>query len=438
MNISRRRWIETNLSGVAAAGALGALPTEAALRKLNAAPQESSGRALPKAFDGLQPLGNRVHPITQEEFSARREHARKLMASADPALDALYITAGSSSLYYFTGVRWGLSERLMAVLLLRSGDPVVICPAFESDRLHELVKFPAEFRTWEEDESPYVLAAKALAERGLRTGRVGIEERVPFVFYDGLRRAGAAYEYVPASPVTIGCRGQKSPAELELMRLACAATVDCFRAVFASLHEGMTEKEVNGLVRGGFQRMGLEGGALVLFGQWAALPHGTTTPQKLREGDVVLIDGGTSVEGYASDVTRTTVLGTPGEKHRRAFDTVHRAQEAALDAARAGHLSGSVDDAARAAIISAGYPNGYKVFTHRLGHGIGLDGHEHPYLVRGSRTLLAPGMTFSNEPGIYLRGDFGLRLEDDMVITTDGPAQLLTPGLSTSLEKPCG
>ena len=184
--------------------------------------------------------------------------------------------------------------------------------------------------------------------------------------------------------------------------------------------------------------MGLEGGALVLFGRWAAQPHGTTTPQKLRDGDVILIDGGTSVEGYASDVTRMGVLGTPAEKHRRAFETVHHAQEAALDAARAGRLSGTVDEAARGVIAGAGYPGGYKVFTHRLGHGIGLDGHEHPYLVRGSRTVLAPGMTFSNEPGIYLTGDFGLRLEDDMAITADGPAQLLTPGFQPSLEKPCG
>ena len=421
--------MESGLMGAATAGAFSLLP---------AAPQESSGRALPKAFDGLEPVGGRAHPITAEEFAERREHARRLMASSDPALDALYITAGSSSLYYFTGVRWGLSERLMAVLLFRSGDPVVICPAFEADRLRELVKFPAEFRTWEEDESPYALAAKAFADRGLRTGRVGIEERVPFVFSDGLRRSGAGYEYAPASPVTIGCRGQKSRAELELMRLACSATVDCFRAVFSSLQEGMAEREVHALIQGGFRRMGLEGGALVLFGQWAALPHGTTTPQKLREGDVVLIDGGTSVEGYASDVTRTTILGKPAEKHRRAFDTVHHAQEAALEAARAGRLSGTVDDAARAAIVSGGYPGDYEVFTHRLGHGIGLDGHEHPYLVRGSRTVLAPNMTFSNEPGIYLRGDFGLRLEDDMVITGDGPAQLLTPGLSTSLERPCG
>lgn len=430
MGISRRDWIGANLLGVAAAGTLGALG-------LNAAPQGAAARPLPKAFDALKPLGDRVHPITADEFAARREHARALMASAEPGLDALYITSGSG-LYYFTGFRWGLSERLMALVLPRKGEPLFVCPAFEGDRLRELAKPPAEIRTWEEDENPYALVVSGLADRGVRSGRIGVEERVPFFFYDGLRKAGAGFEFSSADAVTIGCRAQKSASELDLMRAACSATVDCYRAVFASIEPGMTERDVNGLVRGGFGKMGLEGGALVLFGRWAAQPHGTTTPQKLRKGDVVLIDGGTSVEGYQSDVTRMTVLGAPAEKHRRAFDAVHRAQEAALEAARAGKLSGTVDDAARGVIAAAGFPGSYKVFTHRLGHGIGLDGHEHPYLVRGSRTVLAPGMTFSNEPGIYLAGDFGLRLEDDMMITADGPAQLLTPGLQPSLEKPCG
>jgi len=430
MELTRRKWIEAGLLGAAGTGALGALGLEAA-------PQGSAARPLPKAFDALRPLGDRVHPIPAQEFAARRERAQALMANADAGFDAIYVTSGSS-LYYFTGFRWGLSERLMAFVLPRRGEPLFVCPAFEADRLRELAKPPAEVRAWEEDEDPYALVVRSLAERGVRTGRIGIEERVPFFFYDGLRRAGSGLEFASANPVTIGCRAQKSAAELDLMRAACSATVDCYRAVFASLEEGMTEREVNGLVRAGFGRMGLEGGALVLFGRWAAQPHGTTTPQKLREGDVVLIDGGTSVEGYQSDVTRTTVFGEPAEKHRRAFDTVHRAQEAALEAARAGRLSGTVDDAARAVIAAAGYPGGYKVFTHRLGHGIGLDGHEHPYLVRGSRTVLAAGMTFSNEPGIYLTGDFGLRLEDDMTIAADGAAQLLTPGLQPSLEKPCG
>src|SRR5258706_443985 len=220
------------------------------------------------------------------------------------------------------------------------------------------------------------------------------------------------------------------------MRLACDATFDVFRATFASLKEGMSQDDIAHLVEAGFAKMNLHGGALVLLGASAALPHGTLQPQKLKEGDVVLIDGGCGVEGYASDVTGISVNGKPTEKISHVFELVRKSQDAALEAARAGRLSGTVDDAARAVIVNGGYGPDYKFFTHRLGHGIGLDGHEHPYLVRGSKTILEPGMTFSDEPGIYIPGEFGLRCEDDMVIATDGPAQLLTPGFAPSLEKP--
>jgi Xaa-Pro dipeptidase len=210
-----------------------------------------------------------------------------------------------------------------------------------------------------------------------------------------------------------------------------------FRAVFASLKEGMSQDDIGRWVEEGFAKMNLQGGALVLLGASAALPHGSIKPQTLKSGDVVLIDGGTKVEGYESDVTRTIVFGDkPSEKLVKVFDTLRKAQDAALDAARAGRLSGTVDDAARTVVTSAGYGPRYKLFTHRLGHGIGLDGHEHPYLVRGSKTVLQSNMTFSNEPGIYVPGEFGIRCEDDMVVTPDGPAQLLTQGFAISLEKP--
>jgi Xaa-Pro dipeptidase len=204
------------------------------------------------------------------------------------------------------------------------------------------------------------------------------------------------------------------------------------------LREGMSQEDIAHLVEAGFAKMDLRGGALVLLGASAALPHGTVKPQKLKEGDVVLIDGGCAVEGYESDVTRTGIFGKPSEQISRVFEIVRNSQDAALDAARGGRLSGTVDDAARTVITNAGYGPDYKFFTHRLGHGIGLDGHEHPYLVRGSKTVLEPGMTFSNEPGIYIPGEFGLRCEDDMVITADGPAQLLTQAFAVSLEKPLG
>jgi Xaa-Pro aminopeptidase len=418
------------LTGTAAASVLALAP------QTNALPDDA-GSALPSAFSGLKPLGGRVHPITTDEFRERLEHAQKLMTDMTPKYEALFVAPGTS-LYYFTGIRWGMSERLLALVLPRTGDPIVVVPAFEEGRMREKLHFAAEVRAWQEDESPTKIAAAALGDRGIRTGRIGVEETAAFTFFDHLRAAAPGLECVSADPVTIACRGRKSAHELELMRLACETTFAVFRAVFASLKPGMSQEDIGKLVEGGFSNMGLHGGALVLLGASAALPHGTIKPQKLKEGDVVLIDGGCAVEGYQSDVTRTGIFGKAPEKVARVYEIVRRAQDAALDAARSGRLSGTVDDAARKVITDAGYGPDYKFFTHRLGHGIGLDGHEHPYLVRGSKTVLEPGMTFSNEPGIYIPGEFGLRCEDDMVIVADGPAQLLTQEFAVSLEKPLG
>jgi Xaa-Pro dipeptidase len=432
-NRSRRRFFRA--AGVLSAAALTAK-----------VPGDYSGdnASLPPAFSSLKPLSDRVHPLTPEEFRARIEHAQRLMADAPSApsgspsqaakYDALFFAPGTS-LYYFTGIRWGLSERLVGLVIPRAGHPILVVPAFEEGRLREKLHLPIEVRIWQEDQSPTKIAAAALADQNFRTGRIGIEETTGFTFFDHLRNAAPGFEYASADPVTIACRAHKSAHELELMRLACEATFDVFRATFASLKEGMSQDDIAHLVEAGFAKMNLHGGALVLLGASAALPHGTLQPQKLKEGDVVLIDGGCGVEGYASDVTRTSVYGKPTEKISRAFELVRKSQDAALDAARAGRLSGTVDDAARAVIVNGGYGPDYKFFTHRLGHGIGLDGHEHPYLVRGSKTILEPGMTFSNEPGIYVPAEFGLRCEDDMVIAADGPAQLLTPGFAPSLEK---
>ena len=418
------------LTGVAAASALALTPA------VRATDPRGAGE-LPEAFAGLKPLGGRVRPITADEFHGRLQHAQKLMAELEPKYDALFVAPGTS-LYYFTGIRWGTSERLLALVLPRAGDPIVVVPAFEEGRMREKLHFAAEVRAWQEDESPTKIAAAALADRGIRTGRMGVEETAAFTFFDHLRGAAPGFECVSADAVTIACRGRKSDHELELMRLACEATFDVFRAVFASLKEGMSQEDIAKMVEGGFSKMGLRGEALVLLGPSAALPHGTIKPQRLKDGDVVLIDGGCAVEGYQSDVTRTGVFGKTPEKVARVYETVRKAQDAALDAARAGRLSGTVDDAARKVITDSGYGPDYKFFTHRLGHGIGLDGHEHPYLVRGSKTVLEPGMTFSNEPGIYIPGEFGMRCEDDMVIAADGPAQLLTQRFAVSLEKPLG
>jgi Xaa-Pro dipeptidase len=427
MKLTRRGLLHSGAASVAVAAAA------QVTRPFTSAASEQA--ALPPAFDTLKPLGDRVRPISAEEYQGRIADAQQLMAKAKRQFAAVYVTPGTS-LSYYTGIRWGLSERIVALLIPRTGDPLLVCPAFEEGRLRELLHWPVEVRVWQEDESPYAVMAKWLSERNLRSGEIGVEETTRYVFYDGLRRAARTLAFVNGDSITQGCRGVKSDHELELMRLACAATFDVFRAVFASLREGMTQFDVAALVSRGFSRMGLQGGALVLFGEWAALPHGTRQPQKLTEKQIVLIDGGCTVEGYESDVTRCSLLGKPSDKLRRTFDILRKSQDAALAAAVAGRLSGSVDDAARRVVTSAGFGPDYKFFAHRLGHGIGLDGHEWPYLVRGSKTVLMPGMTFSNEPGIYIRSDYGMRLEDDMVIAESGAAHLLTPGFSPSLENP--
>jgi Xaa-Pro dipeptidase len=435
---SRRHFLSATTT--TSLGALTALAVGASARAQ--APADS----LPAAFANLKPPGSRIQPVTPAEFEERLHQAQQMMSGSEPAgprspripkYDALFLAPGTS-LYYFTGIRWGLSERLLGLVIPRTGNPIIVVPGFEEGRMRERLRLPIEVRAWREDESPTKLAAAALADRGLRSGRMGIEETTGFTFFDHLRQAAPAFEYVSADPITIACRARKSPHELQLMRLACDATFDVFRAVFASLREGMSQEDIAHLVEAGFAKMDLRGGALVLLGASAALPHGTVKPQKLKEGAFVLIDGGCAVEGYESDVTRTGIFGKPSEQISRVFEIVRNSQDAALDAARGGRLSGNVDDAARTVITNSGYGPDYKFFTHRLGHGIGLDGHEHPYLVRGSKTVLEPGMTFSNEPGIYIPGEFGMRCEDDMVISADGPAQLLTQAFAVSLEKPLG
>jgi Xaa-Pro dipeptidase len=404
-----------------------------------AAPPHSAAQAttqpVPPAFDALKPLGDRVKPIHPEEFQVRVARAQQLMTDSKPRFEALYVTPGTTLVYY-TGIHWWPSERILAFLVPRQGDPLLVAPAFEEGRLREQMRWPVELRVWQEDESPYPIIEKWLGESGIRTGQVGVEATTRYVFFDGLRHAATSLDYTSGDPIIVGCRAQKSAHELELMRLACSATCAVYKAVFASLREGITQHEVSELATRGYARMGLQGEASVFFGPSSALPHGSREEQVLREGVGVMIDDGTTVEGYQSDVTRMGVLGKPPEKLQHAFEIVRNAQNAALAAAVAGHECGSVDDAARKVISDAGFGPGYKYFPHRLGHGIGMDGHESPYLVRGNRTILKPGMTFSNEPGIYVVGDYGMRCEDDMVIAESGEAQLLTPGFQPSLETP--
>ncbi len=392
----------------------------------------AAAKSVVKTFEEpVDPIGNLTNQlqgvagIAASEYAARLEKARRLMAAQ--GVDALFVEGGSS-LFYFTGVRWGRSERTFGVVIPRRGKPGFVCPAFEEGRAREAVDGPtAEVRAWQEHEDPFLVVKGILEDRGLAaSGRIGLEPSTRFFIVDGLRRAAPGWDWVNGKSISDGCRMTKSSVEIDLMRRANEITKMAFRAAAAGLQEGMTPSQLNQRISKAHDQLGTSGGALVLFGPAAAFPHGTRETRKLKEGDIVLMDGGCKVHGYSSDVTRTTVFGEPSERQLKIWEIVQQAQEKAFRAARPGVACQELDRIARRQIEAAGYGPGYRLFTHRLGHGIGLDGHEEPYLVEGNQLLLEPGMTFSNEPGIYLPGELGVRHEDIMVITEDG-AEFLGP-----------
>lgn len=429
--VSRRKFI--GVSAVAVAGTA----CHASAARTGPEPAAAEG-TLPPAIAALTSAKGQAQPISVDERRARIERARALMRDND--LSAMMLTGGTS-LDYFTGIQWGLSERLLAVVIPVHGTPFLVTPAFERARAMEQVAAGpldtgTDVMTWQEHESPYALVAQGLQSRGLATGRLGIEETVRYVFSDGAAHALPAMSLASATPVTAGCRMVKTDHEVALMRLAAAVTLRAYHATWQSIKEGMTQQDVSALVSAGHRQQGFDGEASVQVGQYSALPHGSRTPQTIRDGTIVMIDGGCKVEGYTSDITRTFVLGTPTDDMRNVFDIVYRAQTAALQSARPGLECQAVDAAARKVIVDAGYGPDYTYFSHRLGHGMGMDGHEWPYLVRGNTLAMQPNMMFSDEPGIYIPGKFGVRIEDDMHITADG-AELLTPR-SPSLEQPFG
>ena len=427
--ISRRRFLEVG----GAAGVLAASNPFVAAES-----QDKPDASIPESLARLKSRRGEAVPITPEERQGRYERARKLMS--ENSLDAIVLMEGTS-LKYFTGIRWWGGERLFALVLPAKGAAFYVCPAFEEGRAREqIANSPdgehADVRTWQEDENPYRLVAQGLKEHGMATGRLGMEETIRFLFSDGIAKAAPQVTVANATPVTAGCRMIKSANEIALMRLAAQVTLAVYEAVYHAMREGMTQRQVQDLIDVAYRRMGFPGDASVEVGEYSAYPHGSTTPQVIHEGSIVMIDDGCTVEGYQSDITRTFVLGKASDKMKQVFDIVHRAQAAALAAARPGVECGAIDTAARNVIIDAGYGPDYKYFAHRLGHGMGMDGHEWPYLVRGNTTKLQANMTTSNEPGIYIRGEFGVRLEDDMHVTENG-AELFTPQ-SLSLEQPFG
>ncbi|HEX3186084.1 MAG TPA: Xaa-Pro peptidase family protein [Pyrinomonadaceae bacterium] len=374
----------------------------------------------PEAIRQLRRMTDGVVPITQEERKSRIEKAQRLMR--EQRIDAIYLEPGSS-MTYFTGMRWGTSERMFAAVIPARGELAWVCPKFEEERARELIKMGTDIRTWEEDESPYKRVAEIFRDRGVRTGTVGIEERVRFFLYDGIRKAAPALKYVDATPITAGCRMIKSPAEISLMQKANDITIVAYKATRDSMTEGMTQGEFAGVCASAFRALGTSGGIFVSFGKYTAFPHGSSTPQRLKEGDVVLMDGGCSVEGYQSDITRTFVFGKASDRQRQIWDLERKAQDAAFAAAKVGAPCEVVDAAARKVITDAGFGPDYKVpgLPHRTGHGIGLDGHEWTNFVRGNKTPMQPGMCFSDEPTVVIYGEFGIRLEDCLYMTESGP-----------------
>jgi Xaa-Pro dipeptidase len=366
----------------------------------------AQNQSVPEAIRNLKPMTAGVQPIAVSERTARVEKARRLMR--ENKLAAIVLPSGTS-MFYFTGKRqpgqfWILGAKGEGVWT--TPDPAAI--------------------------------ARALRDSGVAAGSIGLEEQTPFGVVAGIGKEAPAIKCASATPVTAGCRMIKSPAEIALMQHANDVTIAAYKAGLATLREGMPENELSANIGAAYQALGYSGYASASFGKYSAFPHGSITPQKLKEGDIVMIDDGCAVEGYQSDITRTVVFGKPSARQREIWDLERRAQDAALGAAKPGAPCENVDAAARKVITGAGFGPGYKVpgLPHRTGHGIGLDGHEWTYLVKGNKTPLAPGMCFSDEPMIAIYGEFGVRLEDCFFMTADGPR--LFSKQSPAIDQPFG
>ena len=427
--LSRRRFLST---AAATAPAL-------ALSSHHLGAQLSPSAQDPAPILALKDRSHEAVPISAAERQHRIDRARELLAQNK--LAALTVTGGTT-LEYFLGVPAYQSERLFAWTLPATGDPFIVCPTFEAGRMHEALSASpngatTRVYTWNEDDDPYALLASSLKAVTTSSLPLALDERVQYVFADRIAQAVAPRATTSGIPVVAGCRSIKSPAELALMQLANDITLSVYEAAWKSAQPGMTNDELTHLIDLGYERSGVRGEASCQVGLFSALPHGSPTPQVIHEGEIILLDDGCFVQGYQSDISRSFVLGHATAEQNKVFDIVHKAQSAALAAARPGVECQAIDAAARAVVTSAGFGPDYKHFTHRVGHGIGMDMHEWFYLVRGNTQLIAPNMTFSNEPGIYLADDpepFGIRLEDDMHITSDG-AKLFTPQ-SPSLQEP--
>ncbi|MGH8495306.1 MAG: M24 family metallopeptidase [Gammaproteobacteria bacterium] len=374
-----------------------------------------------------RPIALDVEPISVSERQARVHKAQSLMR--DAGVVALVLEPGSSMLY-FTGIDWRRSERLTAVLIPNEGEIGVVTPHFEEPSVRERMSFGDDVRTWHEHENPFRRVAEILEDRRPGPGAIAFESTVRHFVADGVRRAVPQREPVSGASITNGCRMVKSPHELRLMQKAADVTVAAYRSVALRIEAGMTPEDIAADMARSTEALGATHQfALVLAGEASAYPHGSNKPQVVREGEVLLMDCGCSVHGYQSDISRTMVLGEATKRQREIWDTVRRGQQLAFETAQPGTPAGKVDDTVRAWYTSLGFGPDYETpgLPHRLGHGIGMDGHEPINFVRGETTGLAPGMCLSNEPGIYIYGEFGVRLEDCIHITAEGPRWFTEP-----------
>jgi Xaa-Pro dipeptidase len=363
---------------------------------------------------------NGVVPPDTADYSLRVENARRSLS--DNKIDAIFIEGGTN-LKYFFNVTWWLSERVFGAIIPARGNAVWICPAFETERVRELIPEGEKIYAWQEHESPYKLMRTIVADLGISTGKLAMCPNVrSFVLEGFIRDAGA--QIVDGSVITESCRAIKTEKEIGYMDLANRITKLSLKYIFGKIHEGMTHEELGSLCSDAHSQMGVSGGGGIGFGLVSAFPHGSSKKKNLVKGDVVLIDAGCGVEGYRSDVTRSIIFGKPTDRQKQVFEVVLRAQQAAFNAIRPGVACGDIDLAARKVMEDAGFGPGYKYFTHRLGHGIGLDVHEYPYLVKDNPLIIKTGMTFTNEPGIYIYDEFGIRIEDSFVVREDGPSVL--------------
>ncbi len=384
----------------------------------------------------MAPMTDGVLPISTQELQGRVAKAQGLMR--EQGIDALYLDT-STNLAYFTGISLKLTERLHGAVIPVEGELAYLSPAFEEPKTREYLRFGSDIRVWEEHEDPTALVIETVRSMGFESGAIGIDPLTPFFTVDGLRKAGNRFSFANASTVTAACRMVKSPAEIALMQAAMNITLEVHKAAARCMREGLTTPEVQAFLDAAHKKLGGQPASrAVQFGEATAYPHGVPYPQTLAAGDMVLVDTGCFIEGYRSDITRTYVFGDPTPRQREIWELEQRAQLGGFAAAKLGAPCEAVDAGARGVIAAAGYSADYATpgLPHRTGHGIGMDVHEESFMVRGNKTPIAAGMCFSIEPMMCLYGEFGVRLEDIVYMTTEGAHWFTQP--CRSVDDPFG